>query len=583
MTGESTSTVRFRERAELLELLLEVSAAASETLNLDRLLVTLAGVIQKVIPYELLAILLFHEKERVLKIRHAIGHREEIVRNLVVRLGEGITGAAAAAREAILVSDVRQDPRYLSGLDAVRSELAAPMITRGKLVGVIDLQSTRLEAYSEEDRALLRLIASRVAAAIDNARLYRRVVRQNRTLSALAHISRDVSILDLEELLAHIATAVKELINYDAFSILLVDTEQKCLRNRFSMRYDERVQLDNIPLGKGITGAAAESREVIRSENTLADPRYIPFHADIRSEVAVPLIVRGRVVGVMDLESARFANFTEDHVRTLSLLAPQLASSIENARLYEELTRRKERMEKDLEAACEVQAALLCATAPAIEGLEIATGYRPAREISGDLYHFFEPGDGTAMIALGDVSGKGVAAALYGSLISGLLLTLAPRRRSPAALMRALNETLIARRVEARYVSLLVLLWRAAAREAVFTNAGAMPPLICRQGEVLKPRIEGVPLGLLPDAEHQEVAFQTQPGDVVVLYSDGIPDQTNPAGEDYGRERLIRLLRDVCEQPAQGIVDAVFAGLDAFTENAGTFDDQTLLVLRVAP
>ena len=147
------------------------------------------------------------------------------------------------------------------------------------------------------------------------------------------------SILDLDELLGKIALTMHTLVAFDAFSILLVDPERKVLRHRFSQRYDQRVNLDNIPLGKGITGAAAESREIVRVADTLADPRYIASHPEIRSEIAVPLIVQDRVVGVMDLESERMGYFTEDHARLLAVLAPQIASSVENARLYEEIAR----------------------------------------------------------------------------------------------------------------------------------------------------------------------------------------------------------------------------------------------------
>ncbi len=121
-------------------------------------------------------------------------------------------------------------PRYLSALDAVRSELAVPMLARGKLVGVIDLQSTKLNAFREEDRSLLQVIAARVARSIDNARLYRRVERQNRTLKTLSHLSQEFSsILDLDELLGKIAKIVHALVAFDAFSILLVDpAEESC-------------------------------------------------------------------------------------------------------------------------------------------------------------------------------------------------------------------------------------------------------------------------------------------------------------------------------------------------------------------
>ena len=297
-TTPRKSAVRFRERAELLDFLLGIADATAETLDLDRLLSNVANIVRQVIPSDLFAILLYSEKLQGLRIRHSIGHREEIVRSLVVPLGEGLTGVAAAERQPVMVNDVRSDSRYISALDAVRSELAVPMIARGKLVGVIDVQSTRPAAYSEHDRALLRLIGSRVAVSIDNARLYRRVDRQNRTLRVLAHLSQEFSsILALDELLGKIAQTVRALIAYDAFSIYLIDYERRVLRHRFSQRYDKRVDLDNIPLGMGITGAAAEAREPVRVNDTLADPRYIASHADVRSEVAVPLVVQDRVVG----------------------------------------------------------------------------------------------------------------------------------------------------------------------------------------------------------------------------------------------------------------------------------------------
>jgi sigma-B regulation protein RsbU (phosphoserine phosphatase) len=574
------AAVRFRERSELLDFLLEVSDATSATLDLDQLMAKVADIVHKVLPHELFAILLYSERRRDLRIRYATGHREEVVRNLSIALGEGLTGTAAARREPLLVGDVRNDPRYLNTVDAVRTEMCAPLLTRDKLVGVIDLQSTRPHAYTEHDRMLLRLIAARVATAIDNARLYRRVERQNRTLKTLASVSHEFSsILDLNELLGKIAGAIRGLISYDAFSILLVDEELRVLRHRFSMRYDERVNIDNIPLGKGITGAAASSRQPVRVHDTATDPRYIASHPDIRAEVAVPLIVHDRVVGVVDVESERLGYFTDDHVRTLALLAPQIAASVESARLYEVLAEREHRMDEDLRAARELQRSLLLGPPPEIQGLDPAVRVRPAREISGDLYAFFEHHDGRMVLAFGDASGKGAAAALYGALVAGLLRTLAPRHRMPAELLRALNQALIERNVDARYVTLLVALWDARARRLTMSNAGALPPLVCRGSEILKLRVEGVPLGLLDAREYDEIVFQAQPGDLIVLYSDGVTDHLDSAGRDYGRGRLEHVVRQHCDGTAAEVVKAIFDDLDRFSKTP--FDDQTALVLKV--
>jgi sigma-B regulation protein RsbU (phosphoserine phosphatase) len=573
--------IRFRERSDLLDFLLEVATLTAETLELDDLLASVAGIIRRVIPYDLFAILLYNEKRKDLAIRYAAGHREEVVRNLSIGLGEGIVGIAAARREPILVPDVQADNRYLLTSDIVRSELSVPMTARRRLVGVIDVQSTRKDAFNQYDRALLHLIAGRVASAIDNARLYRRAERQNRTLRTLSRLSHEFSsILDLDELLSKVASSVRTLINYDAFSILLVDPAVMALRHRFSIRYDQRVNIDNIPLGKGITGAAANARETVRVHDTTADPRYISSHPDMSSEIAVPLVIQDRVSGVMDMESERIGYFTEEHARTLNLLAPSIAIAIENARLYREIGERERRMQDDLKAAFELQTVLLPPEAPEMEGLDIAIGLRPAREISGDLYDFFEYRDSHFAIAFGDSSGKGAAAALYGAMVSGLMRTLAPRRRNPSELMKALNDSLVQRKVEGRYVSLLLALWHAHSKSFTMSNAGGSPPMVRRGREILKIEVEGVPLGLLPDREYDEVVFPAQAGDVVVLFSDGVTDHLDPAGKEYGRGRLAQVMRRVGDLAPRRIVEAIFADLEEF--NKDRFDDQTLIVMRVS-
>jgi sigma-B regulation protein RsbU (phosphoserine phosphatase) len=581
MASPPKEQVRFRERAELLDFLLEVSTATSETLDLDKLLLSVAEIIKDVIPHDLFAILLYNERTRSLRMRYSIGHREEVANKLLIGPGEGITGAAAASRQPVLVRDVRTDSRYLNALDAVRAELAVPMLVRGKLVGVIDLQSTRLNAFSEQDRALLALIASRVGVAIDNARLYRRVERQNRTLRVLAHLSQEFSsILEIDELLTKVAVTVRALINFDAFSIFLADSERTLLRCRFSQRYDTTGTIDNIPFGKGLTGAAAASRQIVRVGDVSQDPRYVASHSDIRSEIAVPLILHDRVIGVMNLESARYSFFTEEHARALSLLAPQIATSVENARLYEELAQREKRMEQDLKAAYKLQSVMLPRAVSDIAGLDISIKSRPAREITGDLYDFFEHREEYTLIAFGDVSGKGAAAAIYGALISGLLRILVPRRGTPAQLMKLLNEALLERKVDAQYATLSLLLWNANKRTFTISAAGTLPPLILRNGKVLHIQVTGVPIGLLEDRTYDEVEFVAQPGDLVVLYSDGVEDQLSEQS-DYGRERLQKVLLKNAAHAPQQVVAKIFEDIDRFRGATGLTDDQSVIAARV--
>ena len=581
MPASPAASFRFRHRSDLLDFLLEIAALTSRTLDLDELLGSVASIVERVIPWDLFAILLYNEKREELRIRYAVGHNRDLIDNISLKPGEGITGTAAAKREAVLVRDVRTDSRYVNIADRVRSELAVPMIARNRLVGIIDVQSTRPGAFTDYDRSLLSLIGLRVASAIDNARLYRRAERQYATIRTLQRVIREFSsILDLDALLGKVASSIRDLVDYDAFSILLLDESSRFLRHRFSIRYDRRVDLDNIPLGKGITGAAATSREAVLLNNTATDPRYLAFQPGIRSELAVPLIAKDRVIGVINLESERVANFTEDHSRTLTLLAPSVSIAIENARLYQELADRERRMEEDLKAAFDLQTVLLPAEAPEIEGIESAIGLRPAREISGDLYDFFEHKDSHFSIAFGDSSGKGAAAALYGAMVSGLLRTLAPRRRNPAELLKALNDALVARKVDGRYVTLLLMLWHAHSKTFTVANAGSLPPVLCRDGAVSRIQAEGVPLGLLDGRDYETTMFQARSGDVIVLFSDGVSDHLSPEGKEYGWRRLADIVGRSAALAPNEIVRAAFADLDKF--NRERFDDQTLVVLKIA-
>lgn len=164
-------------------------------------------------------------------------------------------------------------------------------------------------------------------------------------------------------------------------------------------------------------------------------------------------------------------------------------------------------------------------------------------------------------------------------MVSGLMRTLAPRRRNPSELLKALNDSLVQRKVEGRYVSLLLALWHAHSKSFTMSNAGGSPPMVCRGREILKIEVEGVPLGLLPDREYDEVVFEARTGDVVVLFSDGVSDHLDPAGNEYGRGRLAQVMRRSGDLPPRRIVEEIFADLEKF--NVERFDDQTLIVMRV--
>src|SRR5579864_4913188 len=253
------SAVTKPDRLPVESLLLDVADVLATSLDLDTTLSRVAEVVSKVIDYEIFAILLLNEKTQEMRFRFQIGYPPEFAERRV-KVGEGVTGLAAQTRQAVLIDDVRQDPRYIEAIPNVCSELAIPLITKNRVIGVIDIEAREPGAFTEEHRRLLTLVASRMAAGIENAQLYTRTTKQARILLLLNEIARELtSILNLDELLGRIAELVRRLIDYQMFSILLVDASGEKLEHRFSLRFNENIHLKHeIPLGRGLVGAAAE-------------------------------------------------------------------------------------------------------------------------------------------------------------------------------------------------------------------------------------------------------------------------------------------------------------------------------------
>src|SRR5262249_28151800 len=286
---------------------------------LDTTLRRVAELVRRVINYEIFAILLLNERTQELRFRFQIGYPREYADRARIKVGQGVTGRAAQTRQAILVEDVTKDPDagYIEAVPNVRSELAVPLIIKNRLIGVIDIEAREAGYLTEEHKRLLTLIASRMAVGIENAQLYTRTTRQARTLLLLNEIARELtSILNVDQLLKRVAELLSRLIDYQMFSILLLDATKEKLQHRFSLRFQESIQLKHdIPLGTGIVGHAAEHKQPVLVTDVNKDQRYLRANPETRSELAVPLIYKDNVIGVLDLEHTRRGFFTEDHKR----------------------------------------------------------------------------------------------------------------------------------------------------------------------------------------------------------------------------------------------------------------------------
>src|SRR6266700_7287641 len=581
------SDVETRVTQELSESVLatlaEIGEEINASLNLDRVLSKMGTLIKRLVDYEIFTVMLLDEGSQMLSNRFAVGYSQEMMENWRVPVGQGISGAAAASRQPILVADVRNDPRYINVIDSVRSELAVPLLFKNQVIGVIDIQSSQVDYFTPEQQEILVLLAGRLATAIENARLFERARSQADTLLLLHEVGREASsILDMEALLRRAAELAKRVIDYQIMSIMLRDEVTNLFLQRLAVKYGQSGQ-GKLAVGfsEGIIGAAASSSLPVRVPDVTKDPRYRMVNPETRSELAIPMTHKGTVIGVLDLESPQLNYFTEDHVQALSILTANLAVSLENARLYEQLARDEARLERDLQAAKRIQGALLRPVPTEDYGLEMAARYLSAREVCGDLYEFLRYGPQQLGIALGDVSGKGTAAALYGAVAIGIMRSLAPQKLQPAEMLKQMNQIVGERRIEGRFMTACFATWQKARQKLRVANAGQSQPLLYKDGRCGEIELTGFPLGIFEEVSYEEWGVTLEPGNIVVFHSDGIAETVNGEGQFFGTERLRKLIEQHHEAAATEIADVILREVDWFTQSAPLSDDRTLVIAKV--
>jgi phosphoserine phosphatase RsbU/P len=567
---------------EILADLLALVGEIGGVLDPDELFRVIAQKLRRIVDSRILDIFL-PEPDGTLVPAYVEGYDLALASRFKVRPGEGIVGAAAAAREPVFVPDVSQDPRYISFFPGVVAELAIPLVSKDRLVGVLNIEGPAREPFTPAVRAALQVLASHLAVAIENATLYRETQRYAGLLASLYEIGKETSsILDLDELLQRLAGIVKRVIDYEMFGILLLDEGGQELVLRKAVNLGPGRERSRMPVSEGLCGAAVRSKEPVLVGDVRKDPRYVGLVPETRSELAVPLIHKDRVVGVLDLESPELDRFNEEHVKVLVPLASQVAVALENARLYAEVRQKDARLHRELRIARDVQHALFPEGSPAGPGWEASAHFRPALELGGDLYDFYDMGGGLLGVATGDVAGKGVAAALYAAFASGSVRSRAFERRPPAELLQRVNRTLRRRGIEGMFCTLAYALFDFQDRTVRVANSGLPQPVHYRaatsRAEPLA--VAGLPLGTFDGASYEEIEVALGPGDALVFCTDGLLEARR-GSEEYGLERLRQGLEAHAGLAAPQIGERLLRDLEGFLEQAQPADDVTLVVIKV--
>jgi sigma-B regulation protein RsbU (phosphoserine phosphatase) len=574
---------------ELLATLFELSREVTSVLDFDDLLRKIPQLIARLTPFQVFAVYLLDERRGDLRIAYSVGYPEDVVTSFRLQVGQGVVGTAVAEQRPILVGDASADPRWMSVVENMQSGLAVPLRHQNRILGALNLLSDTKHAFTERDEVMMRHFAAHIAQALVNARLFESEREYSTTLETLAEIGREMSaILNLDELLTRMAHLVKRLIDYRTFGIALVNEAEGTLEMQTAISYGDAKAVPPIKLGEGLVGYAAQHKESVVVPDVAKDSRYINAVSDVRSELVIPLLIKDRCIGVFDLESPDLDAFSKKHVELLTLLASQAAVAIENARLYEEIRDNEDRLERELRFAHRVQMALLPQELPKkLKGVDVAWHFDPARELGGDVYDFLSTDPNTLVVAVGDVSGKGVPAALYGSFVGEVVRgrtfrrRFMPERSSPGMILTSLNRILHERGLEEYYCTLCYAVFDLKKHLVTFANSGLPFPLHISGETWHLVELPGVPLGSFGASTYDETTCNLRVGDVFIFCSDGISETFNEAGEEFGQQRVGEVVLANRDKPAREIVDAIFGAMQAFRGTADQTDDQTAVVVKI--
>ena len=400
--------------------------------------------------------------------------------------------------------------------------------------------------------------------------------------TALYEVGKQISSsLDLNEVLNLIIDALQTVVPYNAAAIFLLDEDRDAVVERTIRGYSPDLDTINLKMGEGISGSAAETGKAIIVPDVSRDDRYVQHRHGTKSEMAVPLLSGDQVIGVFNIENDRVNAYNEESQSLLEAFASQASIAIQNARLFDD-ARRSRLLDRELEVAGEIQRALLPRALPDVPGMSLAVFSEPSREVGGDFYDFIPFSDKQLGVAVGDVVGKGIPAALtMASLYTSFHEYANYYVYLPSYVIGHVNEVLYEVTSADRFATLFYGIANLQENTFVYCNAGHPPPLLCRKsGETVNLYTGGLIVGSFEDASFDDGRVYLDEGDVVVLYTDGLIEKSNDRDEIFGIDRLEQAIKDCHSCPVEEIRDHLIDVWRAFVGNGRQDDDTTMIIVK---
>ncbi|RMH69171.1 MAG: GAF domain-containing protein [Gemmatimonadetes bacterium] len=589
-----------RERRRF-RLLFNASRTINSTLDFDDLMHKVMQMTVEITKAERACVLLFDENRRwhteiAYRMNHEIDdyQRFRISHVAIERLLE--TGETVHTHDASKETLYQADPAVIE--ENIRTIMVAPMYVQDRLIGALYVDNQIIEDdFMLQTLEFFQSLADQAAVAIENARLYERVAtdrrnteRLNNEITKLYEIGKALtSVLDLDDLLELLIDKMLEITGAQRGFLMLLENGEltfKTARDEWGNRLEAgefRISR-SIPqsvLKSGIAKRINSLREHEDSFSSIADLK-------LQSILCVPLKAKDRIIGIVYLDSHLVSKeFTVEDLTLIETLAGQASIAIENARLYEDVAI-KERLEQEFAIASQIQMGLLPKQVPQIDRLDVHGVMVPAKEVGGDYFDYITTGQPDELyLCIGDVSGKGVPAGLVMAMARTLLRPLIQTHQSTKDILVEVNRLLHPDMENSRFLTMLLLHWKSSSHTLHYTGAGQEHLIIyhAQTRQVERRRANGLMLGIIEDISPylNEEQITLEPGDTVLLYTDGVTELRNAQGQMFGLRRLTQLVEKHGHRSAADLTEKILSELRKFQGNTESFDDITLLAIQYKP
>jgi sigma-B regulation protein RsbU (phosphoserine phosphatase) len=569
--GDPPDRCRYRSLTDFL----------NRSLGLDELVNACVAYVHALVRAERVRFWLYRHGGRRLLCREFAPTFTEGFREMYLAAGDGLPGRVATLGRTTIHGPSSEDPEFGDEQPGWKSALVVPLERRGQVLGVIEcLDRAGGGRFGAEDARSLEAAAREFAVAIENAQLYFDVRRRAAERATLLRVARSLSQpLTLSATLEAILDGLRRLVSYDAGAIFLLSPDGSRVEAHLGRGYPDAWHPGvELLVGQGIVGWVAKTGESIIVPDTSKDNRYVLARTRTRSEMACPMIAEGKVIGVFNLESDRKDTYTEAHLEVLHSFASLAAAAIERARLVEDAEHQRQ-LERELAIARQIQISFLPKADPVVPGFDIHGLNLPYSQVGGDYFDFIPIVENQLGVAISDVSGKGIPAALLMAAYRAMLLAEIRNQFALRIILAKVNTLLHESTDRGKFVTAFYGVLDSKNRIFTFSNAGHDPPILRRaNGRVERLTEGGLALGVLPDSQYEERPLSVGPGDTLLFFTDGVSEAAAPDGEQFGVERVEALLEELHPLPAREIVDALVRRVTDFTLGAEHLSDDLTVV-----